>query len=328
MDVVTDNVDAGLRKAAVLVSSLDACAAETLLSQLGPDQAESVRRAAAAISDIDANERQRVIDDFCRIGTMLPKAAAPGIELTEMKPRPLFSAGRDDGDRDAPSSPFEFLRDTEDSSLAQLLADERPGTIALVLSHLPAEQGGDVLARLTPALQIEVVRRLSDLQDVDPETVREVERALECRLSQQVDAGERRAAGPESAAKILAACDGETRGRILDNLATADESLAERLGRRAMSFDDLAQCDDRTLRAVVAAAGPDVVQAALLGAPPAVLSRLLGCLPSKEAKCLRRKLAHPEPIRLSEVEDARQRMAALASGCRLGEPAPNGRAAA
>jgi flagellar motor switch protein FliG len=182
----------------------------------------------------------------------------------------------------------------------------------LVLSHLPPEQGGEVLARLAPAMQIEVVRRLVNLEDADLQTVREVERALESRLSQQSDQRRRRAAGPESAAKILAACDGQLRGRILDNLAVDDQPLAERLGHRAIGFEDLVRCDAATLRAVLAAAGPEVVQAALLGAAPTVLARLLSCLPAKEAKSLRRKLAHPDPIRLSEVEDARQRIAALA----------------
>ncbi len=110
----------------------------------------------------------------------------------------------------------------------------------------------------------------------------------------------------------MAACDGQLRGRILDNLAAEDQPLAQRLGRRVIGFEDLVRCDDATLRAALAAAGPEVVQAALLGAAPKVLDRLLSCLPAKEAKSLRKKLTRPEPIRLSEVEDARQQIAAVA----------------
>ncbi len=338
------STDAGVRKAAILVASLDPAAAGVLLDQLAPGQAALVRQAAAAVDEIEPEERQRVIDEFCRIGPMIPKASPAGIELTDIKavrtlsPLPLgegrgVRAGRDSTSDEASSiasSPhpnplpkgegtthFDFLREAEEASLVHLLADERPATIALVLSHLPPEQGGEILARLAPALQIETVRRLVDLEDADPEMVREVERALESRLLRQSDADRRRAAGPESAARILAACDGQIRGRILDNLAAEDQPLAERLGRRAIGFEDLVQCDDATLRAALAAAGPEVVQAALLGAAPAVLARLLSCLPAKEAKRLRRNLAHPDPIRLSEVEDARQRIAALASGWQL-----------
>ena len=192
---------AGMHKAAILVASLDAAAAGMLLDQLGPEQAERVRQAAAAMDEVEAEERQRVIDEFCRIGPMIPKACTAGIESSEMQPcrwarqTSLSAAG---GGRETPAlPPFDFLREAEEARLAHLLADERPATIALVLSHLPPEQGGEVLARLAPALQIEVVRRLVDLEDADPETVREVERALESRLSRQSDqrAPPRRRAG-------------------------------------------------------------------------------------------------------------------------------------
>ena len=88
--------------------------------------------------------------------------------------------------------PFGFLHEAEEENLAQLLAGERPQTIALVLSHLPAERAGDVLARFAPVQQVEVVRRLVDLENSDPEALHDVERALESRLSQQFASRQRR----------------------------------------------------------------------------------------------------------------------------------------
>ena len=65
------------------------------------------------------------------------------------------------------------------------------------------------------------------------------------------------------------------------------------------------------LLAAFRAAEPEVVQAALLGATPQFLHRIYRCMTPGEAENLRRSLDHPGPIRLSDVEDARQRMAAL-----------------
>ena len=172
-------------------------------------------------------------------------------------------------DQDGPQ-PFDFLRDAGEEKLAQLLCSERPQTIALVLSHLPAERAGEVLARFAPALQVEVVRRLVDLENTDPEVLREVERALEARLSRQFAIRRRRAAGPEAVARILAACDDRVVGNILDNLAAHDRPLAEQLGCRPIAFDDLIEFDDAALLAVFQAAEPEVAQAALLGAPPEI----------------------------------------------------------
>ena len=102
------------------------------------------------------------------------------------------------------------------------------------------------------------------------------------------------------------------RGRILANLAAGDRPLAERFGHREIAFDDLAQCDDATLLAILRAAEPETAQAALLALRRPIVERFLRAMPKKEAKRWRFKLDHPDPIRLSDVEEARRQIAALA----------------
>ncbi len=306
--------EAGIRKAAILLASLDQAVADRLLDQLSPPHAAQVRQAMTAIDQIDAEERQRVIDEFRRIESLVPAKCPPGIDLDgpialQVK-RTLPHEMPAGGDSDGP--PFGFLHAAEEEKLSQLLGSERPQTIALVLSHLPPERAGAILARLAPPLQVEVVRRLADLDGADPETLREVEQALEARLSRQFAIERQRAAGPETAAKILAACDRDIAGSILDNLAEHDGPLAERLGRRPVAFDDFDQLDDAVLGAVFRTAEPEVALAALLGAPPQLVQRVLRRMVPEEARLLRGKLDCPGPIRLSDVEDARQQIAALA----------------
>ena len=162
-------------------------------------------------------------------------------------------------------------------------------------------------------LQIEVVRRLVDLDNTDPETLGEVEQALEARLSQQFAVERRRAAGPEAVARILAACDPAARGRILDNLAAHDQPLAEQFGDRPIAFDDLAQFDDAVLLAVFRAAEPEVRPGGVLGsAAGAGRTAVAPHVARKRRNVCVSKLDHPGPIRLSDVEEARRQIAALA----------------
>ena len=123
------------------------------------------------------------------------------------------------------SPPFGFLCEAEEEKLSQLLGGERPQTVALVLSHLPPARAGEVLARFAPPLQVEVVRRLVDLENADPETLREVEQALETRLAAAV----RHRAQPHGRAEnrraeSLPPVRRHVAGRILDNLAQFDPS--------------------------------------------------------------------------------------------------------
>ncbi|MGA2797198.1 MAG: FliG C-terminal domain-containing protein [Thermoguttaceae bacterium] len=319
MKAIAQNpANAGIRKAAILVACLDRSAADAVLEQLGPEQAQRVRQAVVVLDDIPDNEQQRVVDEFFRLGPQSPLQQSYGVELggrlaREISLKPSAPTAGKPASNGLHSPPFVRLREAEDEKLARLLAGERPQTIALVLSHLSARQAGGVLARLQPNLQTEVIRRLVDLEETDPAILREVEQALESRLSQQVPMQRRRVAGLQAMDGILQASESNVRLQILDNLAAHDRALAQRLGPPPMEFDDLADLDDAALAEVFRAAQPQWIMPALLGAPPEISDRVLNLFPRNQAQSLRRNLERPGPIRLSDVETARQNIAEIAA---------------
>jgi len=307
----------GLRKAAILVSSLERHAADLVLGQMDPAEARLVRQAMLEMDRIDQEEQERVIEEFCRRGPLAREQFPPGIELDGALARRLArpAAAPATEEPRVPFStipPFRFLRDAEAEKLVKILATERPQVIALVLSHLSPEQAGKVLVRLAPALQVDVVRRLVDLEETAPEILREVERGLETRLSEQVRMQRRRVAGLAAVAGILGAAEQRVGMQILENLAAYDRPLADRLCPRRFEFADLLGLDDRTLAAVLDAADAELLVLALVGAPPEWTDRLVQHLPQGEARAIRHRLDHFGPVRLSDVEEARAALAELA----------------
>jgi len=263
--------DSGIRKAAVLVAGLDHVSADLLLDQLDERQADMVRQAVMELDEIDEDELRRVINEFRGISFCVPDASPAGIELTDLPPRREGYGRRHETEGESPR-PFGFLHDAENEKLLELLEDERPRTVALVLSHLPSERAAEVLDNLAPAAQVEVVRRLVDLDNTDPETLREIEQVLETRLARLFDVECRRSAGPQTLERMLDSCEGSTRCRILENIAAEDRSLAERFGRREPSFDDVFHCSDAVLAEIYRSVEPAVFEAALLGMPSMLLN--------------------------------------------------------
>ena len=80
-----------------------------------------------------------------------------------------------------------------------------------------------------------------------------------------------------------------------------------------VAFEDLSLLGDAALRAVFAAAGPDVVLLALTGADDRLVSRILRQLPAAAAAVLSQRLAQPGPIRLREIDAAQAELARIAS---------------
>lgn len=313
----------GIRKAAILVACLDRSAADRVLDEMAPEQAQRIRRMAVELDDVDPKEQRQIIDEFFRVRPMIPAKHSPGIELDGSLARVLslqpgrFSSRQTHDSRASEGRPFCFLHDAEGEKLAVLLANERPQTIALVLSHLSQKQAGNVLVRFAPSLQVDVVRRLVDLEETDPEILREVEQALESRFSEQVLTQRRRVAGLSAVAGILEASDRQVGTEILGNLASRDHHLAERLkpGRpnpEPLEFADVVEFDDTVLAAVLKAAGTELVFLALVGAPPHLIDRVLQGLSESEAELVRAELDDPGPTRLGDVEEAQRRIAEVA----------------
>lgn len=338
-----------LRKAAILISALDDETADALLGQMDPAQADRVRREVFELGAIDPGLEQQVIAEFRRSGLAPRREHDDGIELdsglAEKIRRSTPAYDTHSYQRGDETPPFRFLHEAEADTLVEFLQNERPQTIALVLSHLPPHQAAEVVERLAGDLQTAVLNRLSDLEEADPEVLREIEAHLQQWVSQQMQSRKRRATGLATVNAILSAAKQSTRGQIVANLARHNSSLAERLGliqasrrestpnrpgalqpnqavvpeperRRpvhSLRFADLERLNDAALVTLLRAADSQVVVLALAGASAAFVERVIRSLPKDQGRLLRRALKHLGPTRLGDVEDAQQALTDVAA---------------
>ena len=309
-----------VRKAAILLTSLDDESADALLRQMSPQQAHLVQQAVVELGQIDAEEQHEVIEEFFRIGPLVPDKEPAGIDLDDRLTPHLLQASDEGAPRGQAgwgdsTELFRFLHAAPSEKLRPFLEREHPQTIAVVVSHLPPERAGQLLASLPAALQAEVARRLVDLEETDPEILREIEQGLRTWLSQQEQTQQRRTAGLVALSNILQATDPDTQQVLLSNLAAHDRQLAGKLlSQRTgpMTFSDLELLDDTALTTVLHQADTEVMILALAGASAQMVERILGQLPLAEANTLRYAFNHLGPIRASDVQAAQQEIVELA----------------
>lgn len=313
-----------MRKAAVLLAGLEPPLAEALLGQLPPAERARLRQESAGLGQIDAEERSRAMADFVRQRNSFRQPARGGVELdpelARRLDRPAGGAGEPAAER-----PFRFLSDADPGALVPFLAKERPQTIAVVLSYLPAEQAALVLARLPAALQVDVIQRLAHLDETDRESLRVVESELLAWMDQEARQRRQHAGGMRAVTGILAAAPATEHDEILANLRQHDRQLAQRIAaggpdaarpRSAalpdLKFDDLAGLDPDSLTRLVRTCEPELVVLALTGASSQMLDRWIENLPRPDADSILRQLNDPGPIRLRDVETAQDELVALA----------------
>ena len=309
------------RKAAILVASLDSATADLLLAQMGPDEADRVRRAILHLEEVDPTEQEEVIDEFRRTQPPLRMPDLPGIELNDDLARKLslpIGGGDDVAEPiiDEPIDerpPFRFLHETEFEPIMPYLRREHPQTIAIIAAHMSPDRASELLAKLPTALQVDVVRRLAELDEADPNVLEEVERGLQTWLAEHANHRQRKISGLATVSAILDAAPQGARRLIMANLTRADRSLAGKLQTHRYRFADLVRFDDTALMVVLRAADPELIVLALAGANEQWVGRVSRQLPTAQAKALSKALTHLGPTRLADVEDAQQALADLAT---------------
>jgi flagellar motor switch protein FliG len=307
-----------LRKAAVLLTSLDEERAAAILAQMAPAPAAAVRRAMDRLGYVDASERDEVIEEFFRLGPLLPARDAVGIELTDPRCAEFAAlAPLDDRSHDTRYAGHmsDVLAEASAESLAAFLSREQPQTIAVLISHLSSRRAAEVLAALPSELQIDVARRVVELDEPDPAVLREIERGLQTWLTQHAAAERRRIAGLTALGNILDAVPAGTRQHILTGLGHREHSAAPRSlpsGPPSLTFGDLEQLDGKSLGAVLRRAHGELLVLALAGARAEFVDRAVEQFPPTKAQLLRRALSHLGPTRLSDIEEAQRQLTQLA----------------
>jgi len=302
-----------LRKAAVLIASLDADTADLLLAQMSDVQSEQVRHELVELGELDQSEQHAVLDEFFRLGPQVLQVAPPVASDSPAlkRPRPRL----EDCIEELHSPSFGALSGAPPETLLALLEREHPQAIALVLSHVPPDRAGHVLARLAAGTQTEVIRRLVELDRTDPQVLCEVERAVATRLENE-RLNRTTTAGMASVTAILHASQPAARRQILSNLAVHDRHLAHRITpatpARRFTFAQVCQLPFQSFASLIQAVERRTAVLALAGAPPQLVEELLECLSPDEADWFSRRLTNLGPLRLTDIDRAQDDIAALA----------------
>jgi flagellar motor switch protein FliG len=231
-----------LRKAAILVSSLDARAADALLDEMPPEQAARVRNAVMELGDIDPREQQQIMRDFVRHTPQRSLHADPAVELDPSLAEKLQSQAvgtpsthtpAPHDSHTTPTTPFSFLDRVEIEELAHVLVREHPQTAAIVISHLPPARAAEVLRRLPPSLQSVALIRIARLETPPPDVVRDIEHEMQALLQNRRKMDPVVAQGVTTIRAILEATTAPERQTLLADMARQDQTLAQHFGQAA-----------------------------------------------------------------------------------------------
>jgi flagellar motor switch protein FliG len=299
-----------IHKAAVLLMTLPEEEAGQLMSKLDPKQVEQVSIEIAKARVITTDEQERAIKEFSEANPAMAGRGG-GIELAKsliqkaLAP-PNATQALNNIRQSIEATPFGFLRHVDSQNLLTYIIDEHPQTIALIMSHLPANFGAEILAGLPESRRLSVVRRIATMGRTNPEIIREVEKGLEKRMSSVMSQSFERAGGVEAVAEMLNVSDRTTERAIMESLSKDDAELVDEIRRLMFVFEDIGRFADKDIQTVLKNVETSQWALALKGASDTLKEKILRNMSERAAETLREEMEYLGPAKRSVVEAKQQ----------------------
>lgn len=302
---------AGLRKAAILLVSLEPDMAARVMEQVS--DVEMVKRLSveiARLENVSQAERDKILEEFYNLNVAHRYVEQGGVdfarELLE-KALPKDEAARIvDTIRTGRESPFRFLVKTPPKSLVAFLREEHSQTIALVLAHLPPEQASAVLKSLPGKKQVEVIRRIATVGPTSPEIVAQVENALQKKMAAVMAEDLKETGGIPATAEILNHLDRNTERSVLESLEEGDPELVNKIRRLMFVFEDLLRVNDRGIQALLKEIERGTLGLALRTASAELKEKFFKNMSKNASALIKEEMEFMGPVRLADVEAAQQ----------------------
>ena len=307
----------GTEKSAILMMLLGEEQAAEIFQNLSPREVQHLGTAMYAVSGVDQEAVNAVLDEFL---TLMKQQTSLGLGAGNYIQNVLKRALGDDKaqsvlSRITPADsnrPIEILDWMEARSIAELIMDEHPQIVALVVSYLEYGMASDVLNLLSEDMQAEVILRIATLETVDPNALKELEQVMISKFKANTNLRSSQVGGVAAASKIMNFTKETMEKRILGVIKKHDKDLMTAIQDNMFTFDNLIMSDERSLQTLLRATDPEDLIMALKGSDQNLQEKLFGCMSTRAAANLRDEMETLGPVRLTEVQDAQKNIIAVA----------------
>jgi len=307
----------GVERAAVLLLSLGEDSAASILTHMGPKEVHKLGAAMAGLKNISQDQVDRVMAEFMDEAA---KHTALGVGSEDYIRGVLVRAVGEDKARGlmdrillgGATNGLDNLKWMDPRGIADMVRDEHPQIIAIVLAYLDNDQAATVLSLLPDDLRADLLLRIATLDTVQPAALTELNRILEKQVSGTSTAQPSSVGGPKIAADILNYLAGPVEAEVMERIKDVDSGLGQEIEDLMFVFDNLMDLDNQSVQSLLRESSSDILLLALKGTDDELKEKFFSNMSKRAAEMLRDDLEAKGPVRLSEVEAAQKEILGIA----------------
>ena len=301
------------QKAAAVIVSLGADKASGLYQFMEPEDVETLTIEVARLGMLNSEQTEAVLTEFYQTCMTSKAVTEGGLEYARTVLEKAFGnqtaqALLEKVTKSLKTREFAFLNKADVKSLFSALQNERPQTMALVLSYVDPDKAAGVIEQLDPHRQIKVVEAIATMESASPAAIKTIEAEMERKFSSIITQSNVKVGGIDYVAGIMNNLDRSSEKSIFDGLSAQNADLAEEIRKRMFVFEDIITMDDRSVQRFVRDCDPRDLVLALKTANADVSSKLFTNMSARMAESIRDDLEVTTNVRMKDVEDAQQRI--------------------
>ena len=278
------------QKLAALMILLGEDTSADMLKSFDDNERELVCAEMANLPLLDQDQQATVLQEFTEMAIAASSGVSGSVDFTRRvleKSVGLFKAaeiiGRVGTARTSVSTMQQII-DLDAVAICNLIKDEDPQTISLVVSYLSAQKGSEVLILLPERTREMVIEKLATLESTPIEVVETLGEVLSGKVGERVSRALNQTGGEKSAAAVLNAMGKDYRLSILNNIDERNPDLVRSIRMKMFTFDDLATLDTKTLQKIMREVDASKLAIALSAADQDLADAMLGALSKRAAE--------------------------------------------
>lgn len=303
-------------KVAAIMIALGVESASEVYKYLRDDEIEAITSEIAKIDLLSSEDMQQILEDFYDMCVtqkvvaeggesyakdVLDKAFGPQRAAYLMEQ--VLKAGK--------TRSFEFIRKVDYKNLLMMIQNEHPQTIAIVLSYAKAEQTSQIISELPNEIQLDVIKRISNLDRASPEIISVVESILNKKVSAIASVDVTEFGGVNYIAEIMNRVDRKTEKYIFEELSNDDPELAEEIKKLMFVFDDIIYLDNMEIQMFIREIDTKDLTIALKAASEEVTNVIFNNMSQRQREQIQTDMQYLHNVRMRDVEEAQQKIVAV-----------------
>lgn len=307
----------GIHKAAILFIALGPDISSSVLKKLPDNMIERITYEIANTTKITSQERNEILKEFMDMSLAQDYISEGGLDYAKSILTKALGGQKAKEIIDTVSEitqqhkPFAIARKADSQQLFNTISKEHPQTIALILCYLQPDKAASILSGLSQDLQSDVAHRIATMNRTSPVVIQQVESVLEKKLSSIIGNDYANVGGVKTLVDILNSSDRGTEKNIIEDLEKEKPELAEEVRAGMFVFEDIVLLDGTSIQRVLRDVDNRDLALALKGSSEDVANTIYRNISKRAAQTLQEDIEFMGPVRLTEVEEAQQKIVSI-----------------